>query len=138
MRNAKNVLSVVALTATLSIIFPYVVHPVGDLIGETPAGRTWHKMEAEIQQLKDQLASESEPTTSAQANKLIQMMNRVIVLYGEGRRLFADARTVTGDEGRERQWYGHMARTCRMYGDAWRRKATELEATAARLKGQGK
>lgn len=138
MRNVRNVLSVVALSATLSIILPYGAHPVTDLIGETPAGRTWQKIEAEIQQLKDRLASESEPATSAQANKHIQMMNRVIALYGEGRRLFADAKPVTGDESRERQWYGHMARTCRMYGDAWRRKATELEATAARLRGEGK
>lgn len=138
MRKPRDVLSVVALTAALSIVFPRAGHPLTDLLGETPSGLAWQKMEAEIQELKDRLARESEPTTSAQASRHTQMMRRVIVLYGEGWRLFADAKPVTGDAGRERQWYGHMARTCRMYGDAWRRRATEMEATAARLKGEGR
>lgn len=138
MKKARNALRVVVLAATLSLSFPFAGHPLKDLIGETPAGRAWQKMEAEIQELKDRLASESEPATSAQANKQVQMMKRVIILYGEGRRLFADAKPVTGDENRESQWYAHMARTCRMYGDAWRRRATEMEATAARLKGEGR
>ena len=138
MEKARDVLPMVVSIVAFCLFFPLPGFAVTDLVRETPSGQKWQQMDGEIQTLRDRLAADPEPRTSAEANKRIQIMNRIITLYGEGRIMFAEAMPVTGDPDRERQWYAHMARSCRLYGDAWRRKATEMESTAASLRGQGK
>ncbi|NTU47500.1 MAG: hypothetical protein HGA84_00670 [Syntrophobacteraceae bacterium] len=138
MEKARDVLPMVVSIVAFCLFFPLPGFAVTDLVRETPSGQKWQQMDGEIQTLRDRLAADPEPRTSAEANKRIQIMNRIITLYGEGRLMFAEAMPVTGDPDRERQWYAHMARSCRLYGDAWRRKATEVESTAASLRGQGK
>jgi len=138
MEKARDVLPMVVSIVAFCLFYPLPGFAVTDLVRETPSGQKWQQMDGEIQTLRDRLAADPEPRTSAEANKRIQIMNRIITLYGEGRLMFAEAMPVTGDPDRERQWYAHMARSCRLYGDAWRRKATEMESTAASLRGQGK
>lgn len=138
MKTTKQALSTIAAAVAFSLMFAFSGLAVTDLVRETPTGRRWQQMEAEIQSLREQLAAESEPRTSAEAVKRVQVMTRIIALYGEGRILFAQASPVTDDSTRERQWYAHMARACRLYGDTWRRRAGEMEVTAASLRGQGR
>ena len=138
MEKARDVLPMVVSIVAFCLFFPLPGFAVTDLVRETPSGQKWQQMDGEIQTLRDRLAADPEPRTSVEANKRIQIMNHIITLYGEGRIMFAEAMPVTGDPDRERQWYAHMARSCRLYGDAWRRKATEMESTAASLRGQGK
>jgi hypothetical protein len=138
MEKARDVLPMVVTIVAYCLFFALPGFAVTDLVRETPSGRKWQLMDVEIQGLRERLAADPEPRTSVEANKRIQIMNRIITLYSEGRLMFAEARPVTGDPDREGQWYAHMARSCRLYGDAWRRRAGEMEATAASLRGQGK
>lgn len=126
--------SVVCLTFILSL------SPVraSDDLQVSPFYQRWQLMEKEIQKLKGLLPAGREPESSRDAMERSDIMKRIIVIYNEAAGMFSSGEIFTDYPERERQWYAHMRRTCRIYSDAWRKQATSMEERAVRLRGEGK
>jgi len=105
---------------------------------ETPLFQKWQMMDGDIRKLRDRLPVGKEPETSREAQEIAEIMKQIITIYNQAAVMFSSTETFMDQPDQERQWCGHMRRSCRIYSDAWRKRATSMEETATRLRGEGK
>lgn len=105
---------------------------------DTPTGNTWQGMEKNIQDLKNQLPADGGPRSSVEGQRRVNVMYRIVDVYGRGITLFRSATPVTKILEEEKRWYDYMAHSCGIHAQNWTSNAHDMERITENLRLAGK